>query len=215
MATVAAEIDRLTSDARVRLAMKLGALLEGGSLGGGPFPVGDTGTSYGPFQIHLPAHPGVSAAEASTPTFAVQYMLDSYLRAVASVSPQLWESDPKHAAALAAYRAERPRSMYPGSRIDAAWKALQSGGLLSGVANVAGNVVDFARDPVGAVRQAIGDAFQSATRPLLAGARNTAIITAFSGLGLVLIGMGAWQAFGPAVKRAGKVAASVATKGAV
>lgn len=196
--------------------MKLGALLEGGSLGGGPFPVGDTGTSYGPFQIHLPAHPGVSAAEASTPTFAVQYMLDAYRRAVATVSPQLWESDPKHAAALAAYRAERPRDMYPGSRIEAAWKALQSGGgILGGITSRVGDVVDFARDPAGAVRQAIGDAFQSATRPLLAGARNTAIITAFTGLGLLLIGMGAWQAFGPTIKRGAKVAVAVATKGAV
>lgn len=36
--------------------------------GGNPQAVGDQGTSYGLWQIHLPAHPGITAAQAQDPT---------------------------------------------------------------------------------------------------------------------------------------------------
>ncbi len=211
---VSAEIDQATTDERVRLAMKLGALLEGGSLGGGPFPEGDSGTSFGPFQIHLPAHPGVSAGQAQDPSWAVRYMLGEYRAAVASVSDSLWSSDPKSAAALAAFRAERPAVMYPADRIDRAWRALKTGAL-GGIAAGLGKVADFASDPAGAVKGAVASAFQEATRPLVTGARNVAVTGAFLALGLALVGMGAWRAVGPTVKRAARAGASAAKVAAV
>src|SRR6266567_3344693 len=60
---VGAAVYAATPNQNTRIAMILGALLEGGSLNG-PWAVGDNGTSFGPWQIHLPAHPGVSAAQA-------------------------------------------------------------------------------------------------------------------------------------------------------
>lgn len=120
MSTLTDAISTATSDARVRLAMLTGAALEGGSLAG-PWQPGDQGTSFGPFQIHLPAHPGVTAAQASDPNFAVKYMLPAYQQAVAQVGAKLWASDPQQAAAQAAYIAERPAQMYDPSRVTTAF----------------------------------------------------------------------------------------------
>lgn len=82
--------------------------------------VGDHGTSFGPFQIHLPAHPGVTAAEAENPAWATNYMLPVYQAALTQ------NSDPMMAAALTAFHAERPAQMYPSSRISAGWAAVQN-----------------------------------------------------------------------------------------
>jgi hypothetical protein len=115
VSTVLASILSATSNARVRAAMALGALLEGGSLGTGPFGVGDQGTSFGPFQIHLPAHPGVSAAQAQDPGSAVAFMLPAYTAAAAQVPASLWTSNPQQAAEQTAYLAERPAVDYNSS----------------------------------------------------------------------------------------------------
>lgn len=124
---VGRQIYARTGDPRVRLSMLVGALLEGGTLVG-PFPPGDHGTSFGPFQIHLPAHPGVSRAEAENPAFAVAYMLPAYVHGVARVYPGAWAADPGNAAATAAFYAERPAHMYPASRVDSAMNTLRAGG---------------------------------------------------------------------------------------
>jgi len=121
------EIDKATSDWRMRLALRLGALLEGGSLTG-PWPSGDNGVSHGPFQINSSVH-DVSHAQANDPAFAVRYMLAEYQAGVARVteeSPGLWDSDPALAAARAAFYAERPREMYPIARIRARFGELAS-----------------------------------------------------------------------------------------
>jgi hypothetical protein len=115
VSTVLASILAATSSGRVRASMALGALLEGGSLGTGPFGVGDQGTSFGPFQIHLPAHPGVSAAQAQDPASAVAFMLPAYTAAAAQVPSSLWTSNPQQAAEQTAYLAERPAVDYNSS----------------------------------------------------------------------------------------------------
>ncbi len=122
------EIDRQTRNPHVRTAMRVGALLEGGSLTPNPatgrWPCGDSGWSCGPYQIHRRANPGVSVAESQNPRFAVAYMLPRYAAGCASVPAARWRTDPRGAAATCAYRAERPRNMYPARRVAAAWARL-------------------------------------------------------------------------------------------
>lgn len=118
-----AAIDSATADPHLRVALRLGALLEGGSYAG-PWSVGDQGTSYGPYQIHLTAHPDITAAQANDPTQAVLYMLPEYEAALLRVPASAWEQDPSIAAAQVVYYAERPAAMYPAARIRAAWAQL-------------------------------------------------------------------------------------------
>lgn len=54
------------SGAQARVAAAI-AMAESG---GNPNAVGDNGTSYGLWQIHLPAHPGISIAQAENPQTA-------------------------------------------------------------------------------------------------------------------------------------------------
>jgi hypothetical protein len=116
-------IDSVTgNDGRLRLAMLVGAHMESGWNAG---DVGDNGHSFGPFQINFPSHPGVTSAQATNPTWAATYMRPQYAAGVARVPDTMWASDPKHAAALAAYYAERPAQMYNQRAIDAAWTAVQ------------------------------------------------------------------------------------------
>lgn len=42
--------------------------------------VGDKGTSFGLVQIHLPAHPHVTRAQAEDPTFALNFIVDEFLK---------------------------------------------------------------------------------------------------------------------------------------
>jgi hypothetical protein len=42
--------------------------------------VGDGGTSFGLVQIHLPAHPDVAEAEALTPEYAIEFIVDEFLK---------------------------------------------------------------------------------------------------------------------------------------
>lgn len=112
MTTVLQAITSQVSDARTRLAMTLGALLEGGTLGASGFGVGDNGNSHGPFQINAPYHPDISVSAAEDPTKAVAYMLPRYQSAVGKVPASLWQSDPEKAAEQAAYLAENPAQDY-------------------------------------------------------------------------------------------------------
>lgn len=109
--------------------MLMGSLLEGGWTD--PFPAGDHGTSFGPFQIHLPAHPGVSSGQANDPTFAVNYMLAAYRDGVQRAGGAATAEQ----AARAAFYAERPAAMYSANRYNSLWSqvtAAMSGAPIGG-----------------------------------------------------------------------------------
>lgn len=48
--------------------------------GWNPGAVGDGGTSFGLVQIHLPAHPHITEAEAHDPVYALTFMADEFVR---------------------------------------------------------------------------------------------------------------------------------------
>lgn len=116
MTTVLEAITSQVSDARTRLAMALGALLEGGTLGASGFGVGDNGNSHGPFQINAPYHPDISVSAAENPSKAVAYMLPRYQSAVGKVPAALWQSNPEQAAEQTAFIAENPAQTYYASQ---------------------------------------------------------------------------------------------------
>jgi cell wall-associated NlpC family hydrolase len=144
---VVAAINQLVADSRVRLAMLMGSGLESGW---NPSAVGDNGTSFGPYQMHiggaLTAAHG-SPAQAHDPVWATRAMLGAYTAAVRRVPDSLWQSDPRNAAALAAYYAERPAAMYPASRVDSTWNQIR-GGISTATAQV-GAAIAFARRQIG------------------------------------------------------------------
>jgi hypothetical protein len=45
-----------------------------------PTAVGDKGTSFGLVQIHLPAHPHITEAQARNPEFALNFIVDEFIR---------------------------------------------------------------------------------------------------------------------------------------
>lgn len=99
-----------TSTRHLRLSMLVGSHLESSWT---PKAVGDG--SYGAFQIQLTAHPGVTVAEAETPTWATNFMLGTYRTALGEVSATLWHSTPERASEQVADKAERPlRTYYTG-----------------------------------------------------------------------------------------------------
>lgn len=122
---VADAIFKATNDVRVRQAMLLGSNLESSF---NLTAAGDQGTSFGPFQIHLPAHPGVTKAQAEDATFAVGYMLPAYA-AAATAQGQLWGTNGELAAEQTAVAAERPARNYFASQgqktVDAKWAQVQ------------------------------------------------------------------------------------------
>lgn len=142
-----------TGDARLQAALLMGSKLESGW---NTSSVGDHGTSFGPFQIHLPAHPGVSVSEAENPAWAVNYMLPAYEAGVAKVPNSLWQSDPAQAAATAAFYAERPAKMYTGfaglwSQVQAAMNGQSvatGGGTSTPGATTAGSVTSSILGPI-------------------------------------------------------------------
>lgn len=131
--TVIDAINRVASNARVRLAMFMGAQLESGM---NPGAVGDNGKSFGIFQIYLVAHPQVTAAQAKDPDWAARFMLPAYEAGVNRVDPALWNSNPAMAAATAAFYAERPKVMYPTSRITASWPTVNAAWTGTGGGNI-------------------------------------------------------------------------------
>lgn len=110
-----------TQNPQVQAAMLMGSKLESGW---NTSSVGDQGTSFGPFQIHLPAHPGVTSQEAENASWAVNYMLPAYEAGVDKVPASLWQADPAQAAATAAFYAERPAKMYSG--YEALWATVNA-----------------------------------------------------------------------------------------
>lgn len=122
-AQLIAFINSSAPNSRVRLAMIMGSGLESTW---SPATSQPPEKSYGPFQINLRANPGVTEQQAKDIRFSVGYMLPRYLVGVSKVSDDLWRSDPKNAAALAAFYAERPAKMYAQSRVNNVWAAMQS-----------------------------------------------------------------------------------------
>lgn len=182
-----------TKDAHVRAAMLMGSMLESGM---STSAVGDNGNSYGPYQIYLVAHPNVSASQAKDPGWATAFMLPAYQAGVNKVTPSLWQSDPAKAAATAAYYAERPKVMYPDSRIRSAWPTVQAAmngqsiGPTTGGASLTG--ADGGSDPLGvnALSNSVDDAVESFRRGVMVLA-NMALFFSAAAVGalLVLIGL--------------------------
>jgi hypothetical protein len=136
--TVAQAIARYAPNSRIAEAMGLGALMEGGTLGRGPFNSGDYGQSHGPFQIYQVAHHDITVAESENPDYAVRYMLKSYEAAAAKVPQSLWTSNPELASERTAFLAERPlKDYYSTEDVHAKWAALQ------------GKIPGLKRQPVG------------------------------------------------------------------
>lgn len=138
----------VTPDPHIREAMLVGSYLE---TTWDPSSVGDHGTSFGPFQMHIGGEltaQGGTPSQAQDPTWAAQHMLSAYTRGVARVPASLWSSNPEQAAEQAAVYAEVPAQDYyttqGQTRVDEAWSATQKalggsfgsvpgGGLLSGL----------------------------------------------------------------------------------
>lgn len=120
-----------TKNLRTRESMLLGAGLEGGWTS--PFPVGDHGTSFGPYQLHqggaLTAL-GLSPAQAENAKTATKAMMPAYQNAVNQISDHLWSSDPESAAEQAAVIAERPAQDYFSTqgraKVGSVWKNTQN-----------------------------------------------------------------------------------------
>lgn len=131
----------VTSNLRVRQAMLLGSHLESGW---NPTAVGDQGTSFGPFQMHIGGAltaQGGTPQQAEDPTWAAQHMLGYYESGVNSVPASLWTSNPEQASEEAAVSAEGPATSYYNSQgqgaVDAAWTATQAA--LNGVVSSGGS----------------------------------------------------------------------------
>ncbi len=197
-------IDSIVTDDRVRLAMLMGSYMEGGW--GPTYNVGDRGTSFGPYQMHIGGaltSSGLTPKQAEDPVLATRAMLGSYQGAVAKVSDAQWKSNPKQAAALAAYYAEHPAHMYPSDRVNAAWNAVH-GGVLGTFKNVAGNIGGlFTGSTEKKAASAFTGAAESAGEKVVGAIWNTVgAKVLFVGLGLGLVGLGAYQTFKPQFREA-------------
>lgn len=214
-------IDQATADPILRRIMRLAALLEGGSLAG-PWPSGDQGQSHGPFQIYTVAHPGVSAAQANDPGFAVAYMLPEFQAALEKVKHDhaSWLTDsPMMAAAYAVFWAERPLVMYPYERIAAAWSTLTgtsaagdvppadppTGGTTEPITNTTGRGVSLLDE----IRIAIKEAITGTIRDLVAGylTRDRVLTVVAVLIGATLLVAGLVAIASPAIGQAVKVVA--------
>lgn len=178
----------VTQDARIRMAMVMGGLLESGL---NPNAVGDNGKSFGIFQIYTVAHPNVSPAQAKDPQFAAKYMLPAYTSGVAKVPDAVWQANPAKAAATAAYYAERPKNMYPDSRVTANWPKVQaalSGQDVSTGGGTGGGVVT-AGNPFDPIGDSIDNAVDSFRRGVMVLA-NMALFFAATLVGGVFVAIG-------------------------
>jgi hypothetical protein len=189
MSDLRSTIDRVTSDARLKSALLMGALLEGGSLTG-PWRAGDNGQSFGPYQIYTAAHPDVTREKAENPEYAVAYMLPAYMEGVRRVPSELWQSDPARAAATAVYYAERPAAMYPASRVRAAWARLQGAwtGAIDGALGQTDDATTFAGGLPGIEGwQALWSALTSRDTGIRLMAGGTAILLVIVGAAIILL----------------------------
>lgn len=208
MTTVLQAINDATRDSRVRAAMMLGALLEGGTLGAGPFEAGDSGTSFGPFQMHRGGaltSAGFTRAQAENPELAVMAMLGAYEAAVQQVPGSLWSSNPEAAAERAAYLAERPAQIYHQARgqgtVDRAWAQVQrvlKGGVAAELSAAGSTAKGVASSAAAAVTEPIAQAIEG----FQASAGRFLTTAGFAVVGLGLVVLGSWRLFQPTIRRA-------------
>lgn len=113
-------IDQETGgDDKLARSMKMAVLLESGGDGNA---VGDGGVSHGYFQINQDAHASAITPEQSRDArSATRYMLPAFRQALQQVPDALWESDPRQAAAMVAFYAERPAVMYDANTVASRW----------------------------------------------------------------------------------------------
>lgn len=128
--SVVSAILGVTSNQQVQEAMLLGSHLESNW---DPTAVGDNGSSFGPFQMHIGGAltaAGGTPQQAEDPVWAAQHMLAAYEAGVNSVPQSLWQSNPEQAAEQAAVYAEKPAQSYFASQgnaaVDSAWQATLS-----------------------------------------------------------------------------------------
>ncbi len=207
--TVLEEVRAATNDPREQLALLMGALLEGGSLGSGPFPTGDSGTSFGPYQFHfldqygnwIPTKMGLTPSQSQDPAQAVQAFLPAYSAAVKRVPDALWNSSPATAAATAAYYAEQPAYMYPLDRVQSAWDTL-TGAATSAPVSGGTTLVKYPWEylrPGGGLADTLGgagkavlaplDAVTSAVDKLTNPSTWWRVLFVLAGAGLIVIGL--------------------------
>lgn len=134
-----------TKNQRLRESMLLGSSLEGGWQA--PYPVGDQGTSFGPYQMHeggALSQFGLTPRQAENANTATKYMLPSYSAAVNQISDQEWKNNPEQAAEQAAVIAEKPAQDYYSSQgtqiVNQNWRATQD--VLKGKKSTGGFPVD-------------------------------------------------------------------------
>lgn len=120
-----------TQNQRLRQSMLLGSALEGGWTS--PYPVGDHGTSFGPFQLHKGGaldSLGATPEMASDPKWAVKAMMPRYAQAANQISEQQWKNNPEVAAEQTARIAEGPSQDYFASQgrqsVDLKWHNVQA-----------------------------------------------------------------------------------------
>ncbi len=208
-------VNSIVSDQRTRLAMLMGSYLESGW---DAAATGDGGTSFGWYQMHIGGaltSSGLTPAQARDPVLSTRAMLGAYQGGVAKVSDALWTSNPKQAAALAAYYAERPAQMYPSARVDAAWRAVTSAGggkgIIGTAKDIAGNIGGLLTGSTEEkIAANIASGFQSAGEAVVKTVWNTVgAKVLFVCLGLGLVGLGAYQTFKPQLRAAGNRAAEL------
>lgn len=134
-----------TSNQRLRQSMLLGSALEGGWTS--PYPVGDHGTSFGPFQLHRGGaldSLGGTPQQAQDPKWAVKAMMPRYAQAANQISEQQWKNNPEVAAEQTARIAEGPAQDYFASQgrqtVDMKWNGVQQ--VLAGRKSLGGMPVE-------------------------------------------------------------------------
>jgi hypothetical protein len=131
----------VTKNVEVREAMLLGSYLESDW---NQTAVGDQGTSFGPFQMHIGGTltaTGGSSADAENPVWSASQMESYYQDAVNQIPASTWKSNPEMAAEEAAVIAESPAESYYQSQgqaaVDNAWTATQNA--LQGIVSTSGS----------------------------------------------------------------------------
>lgn len=141
-----------TQNLRLRQSMLLGSALEGGWKS--PYPVGDHGTSFGPFQLHQGGKLdslGGTPQQAENPKWAVKAMLPTYAHAANQISDHLWTTNPEAAAEQTARIAEQPAQSYFSSQgrqtVNMKWNGVQQ--VLAGKKSTGGMPTDAQLTSIG------------------------------------------------------------------
>lgn len=184
--------------------------------------------AYGPWQIYLPFHPGVTVAEANDPAFAANYIYTHRnVRGCVQDQGGLWKTAPMQAAFNAARCIEggTPAEPYSAAQIEAGQMAaqpvIQSGGIgatgngsipvLSGIGQTANNIVSNIpvigglANTAGAV-SGLAAMFAHLLDFLSSPDFWISILLVFLGIALVIMGLGKLASNSPVVQQAASAA---------